>query len=222
MFIAVNRLGCFYLFSVFGGEKKKAIFHLLCICSVASGGAQAKQVLSSSSFILFPKASQLLTFLHLVLTICFCCITTDFSNISISPAHPPRQVIPSLSAPSPPNQARMRTAVCQVWIDTLLVDLSAWPLLGLSQIFVSVKAPENGNCAITVMADTDRSLAWVKSWLASHYRNDSSCEIIQFHCKVKYFVQNLVQGEVRHIFYDANSLQCQPKSWQQHGSGGKN
>lgn len=199
--------------------EKKAIFHLLCICSVASSCAQAKQGLSSR--ILFPKASQL-TFLHPVLPIRFCCVTTDFSNISICSAHPPHQVIPSLSAPSPLNQARMRTAVCQVWIDTVLVDLSAWPLLGPTQIFVSVKAPENGNCAITVMADTDRSLAWVKIWLASHYRNDSSCKIIQFHCKVKYFVQNLVQEEVRRIFYVVNSLWCQTKSWQQHGSGGEN
>lgn len=37
-------------------------------------------------------------------------------------------------------------------------------------------------------------------WLSSHYRNDSSCKIIQFHCKVKYSVQNLFQEEVRHIF----------------------
>lgn len=34
--------------------------------------------------------------------------------------------------------------------------------LGLTQIFFSVKAPENVNCAITAMADTDSSLAWVK------------------------------------------------------------
>lgn len=116
------------------------------------------------------------------------------TSLSSSPSYPFK------SAPSPLNQARMRTAVCQVWIDTPLVDLSAWPLLGPTQIFVSVKAPENGNCAITVMADTDRSLAWVKIWLASHYRNDSSCKIIQFPCKVKYFIQNLVQEEVRRIF----------------------
>lgn len=179
--------------------EKKAIFHLLCICSVASSCAQAKQALSSR--ILFPKASQL-TFLRP-------CVAHSFllrHNRFLQHLYPPRQVIPSLSAPSPRNRARMRTAVCQVWIDTLLVDLSAWPLLGPTQIFVSVKAPENGNCAITVMADTDRSLAWVKIWLASHYRNDSSCKIIQFPCKVKYFVQNLVQEEVRHIFYDVNSL----------------
>lgn len=60
--------------------EKKAIFHLLCICSVASSCAQAKQALSSR--ILFPKASQL-TFLRPVLPIRFCCVTTDSSNISI-------------------------------------------------------------------------------------------------------------------------------------------
>lgn len=50
-------------------------------------------------------------------------------------------------------------------------------------------------------------------WLASHWRNDSSCKIILFHCKVKYFVQNLVQEEVRQVYYDVNSLYGQPTIW---------
>lgn len=41
----------------------------------------------------------------------------------------------SLHPPCQLSQPRMRAAVCQVWIDAVLAELSAWPLLDVTQIF---------------------------------------------------------------------------------------
>lgn len=128
------------------------------------------------------------------------------------------QVGPSFPAPSLLSQARMRTGLSGVNRHSdggleCMTSVGSNPNILLRQ--------GSWECELCNSSDGRywQVFGLGESWLGSHWRNDSSCKIILFPCKVKYFVQNVVQEEVRHICYGVNSLYGQPKIWNDMGVG---
>lgn len=65
----------------------------------------------------------------------FLLVVFDFSILQLHSQIFLHHISFSLHPPCQLSQPRTRAAVCQVWIDAMLAELSSWPVLDVMQIF---------------------------------------------------------------------------------------
>lgn len=97
---------------------------------------------------------------------------------------------------------KTRAAICQVWIDSTLAEMSTWPILDAAQIFSLRWDPEiskNASCAIMVMADTDRSLVRVEFGQHSTQQRFLQQKLWVL-LLLRYFVHNSAEIKKMHAF----------------------
>lgn len=120
---------------------------------------------------------------HCYTVILFICCLIWFSYPSHSCSY---HISVSLHPPCQSSQPRTSATVCQVWIDTVLAELSACPLLDLTQIFSHHHGSrDQSECELCNNSDGRHWQVFGLGgiWPIPPLRNDSFCRIIQCCCK---------------------------------------